>query len=70
MKKQVFPIDLDTLVNNIDEHTSTDAEFFEEFTKAVFNHYGHKYFSKESNPAQVTDEGKIIYYHDPGDEND
>ncbi len=63
-------IDLDTLVNTIDEHTVTDAEFFEKFTKAVFELFGHRYFSKESNPSQVGDNGKVIYYHDPGDETD
>ena len=61
---------LDTMVNYIDEHTETDEEFFEEFTKQVFQHFGNKYFSKKSNPPQVEDNGNVIYLRDPGDEND
>ena len=37
------------IIMHIDEHTETDAEFHEAFTKEVFKHFGWSYLNKEYN---------------------
>ena len=37
------------IITHIDEHTETDAEFHEAFTKEVFRHFGWFYLDKEYN---------------------
>ena len=36
------------LIMYLDEHTRTDAEYYEAFTKEVFGHFGWSYINKEN----------------------
>ena len=36
------------IMQHIDEHTEKDSEFFEEFTRAVFDEFGWTFLSKEA----------------------
>jgi len=40
--------DLTDIIQHIDEHTEKDSEFFEEFTRAVFEEFGWEFHSKET----------------------
>jgi len=36
--------DIDIIASFIDDHTTSDEEFFKEFTMAIFNNLGWKYY--------------------------
>jgi len=44
--KSISYSDIEIMVNHIDENTTNDKEFCLEFTKAIFDKFGWKLFSK------------------------
>ena len=47
-RKTISDFELTDVIQNVDEHTSSDDEFVLEFTKAVFSLFGWKYYTTEA----------------------
>ena len=56
-RSEVNDFEMTDVIQNVDEHTTTDEEFQKEFTKAVFNLFGWKYWThkelEEINPKDI-----------------
>ena len=62
-RAEISDFEMTDLIQNVDEHTTTDREFQKEFTRAVFNVFGWKYWThKELEDIKTEDVLKLQDY--------